>query len=276
MLIVDAQVHIWSGGKPGNASHRQVEAFTADDVLAEMDEAGVDAAIIHPPTSWDPNANELAVEAARRHPDRFAILGNFALDRPESRNLVETWKQHSGMVGFRFSFTGAGQSTWFTDGTADWLWPAAEKAGLPVALLGGGSLAKVAQIAGQHPGLRLLIDHLGAPPGMRGDQIWAELPNLLELAKFPNVGIKATGAPSYSIQSYPYRDIHEHLRRIYDTYGPRRMFWGTDITRMPCSWGQCMTLFTEELPWLTGHDLELVMGRAVCDWLDWQPSARRG
>jgi hypothetical protein len=38
---------------------------------------------------------------------------------------------------------------------------------------------------------------------------------------------------------------------------------------MPCPWRQCVTLFTEELPWLAGRDLELVMGRAVCDWLDW-------
>jgi hypothetical protein len=26
-------------------------------------------------------------------------------------------------------------------------------------------------------------------------------------------------------------------------------------------------MFTEELPWLSGDDLELVMGRAVCDLL---------
>src|ERR1700738_1846027 len=38
--------------------------------------------------------------------------------------------------------------------------------------------------------------------------------------------------------------------------GPARMFWGTDITRMPCTWRQCATLFTEELPWLKGGDLE--------------------
>src|SRR5204863_2938529 len=87
MKIVDAQVHIWSGGKPANLRHRQVAAFTEDELLKEMGEAGVDAAVIHPPTSWDPNANELAVEAARQHPDRFAILGNFPLDKPESRAL---------------------------------------------------------------------------------------------------------------------------------------------------------------------------------------------
>lgn len=47
------------------------------------------------------------------------------------------------------------------------------------------------------------------------------------------------------------------------------MFWGTDITRMPCSWRQCVTLFTEELPWLSEDDKELIMGRALCQWLDW-------
>ena len=35
---------------------------------------------------------QLAIEAARQHPDRFAILGNFPLDKPESRALVDTWE----------------------------------------------------------------------------------------------------------------------------------------------------------------------------------------
>ena len=41
---------------------------------------------------------------------------------------------------------------------------------------------------------------------------------------------------------------------LYDVFGPERMFWGTDITRMPCSWRQCVTMFTEALPWLTTKD----------------------
>ena len=58
--------------------------------------------------------------------------------------------------------------------------------------------------------------------------------------------------------------------KLYDAYGPDRMFWGTDITRMPCSWKQCVTMFTEELPWLSAKDKELIMGRAVCTWLGWK------
>jgi len=269
MLIVDAQVHIWANHKPTNANHRQVETYSADDLLAEMDEAGVHAAVIHPPASWDPDSNELAVEAARRHPDRLAILGNFPLDAPASRGLVDGWKKRPGMLGLRFALLQPRQRTWPTDGTMDWLWPAAERAGLPIALLTATYLPTVGQIAERHPRLKLIVDHLGRPSGTKDDAAWANLPEMLALAKHPNIAIKATGAPSYSSAPYPYRNIHDHLRRIHDAFGPERMFWGTDITRMPCPWRRCVTLFTEELPWLTGRNLEVVMGRAVCDWLDW-------
>jgi len=38
---------------------------------------------------------------------------------------------------------------------------------------------------------------------------------------------------------------------------------------MPCTYYECITLFTQHLPWLTGEDLEWVMGRGVCEWLGW-------
>jgi hypothetical protein len=37
-----------------------------------------------------------------------------------------------------------------------------------------------------------------------------------------------------------------------------------------------VTLFTEELPWLKGRDLDLVMGEALCNWLGWPPPADTG
>src|SRR2546428_893326 len=116
-----------------------------------MDDAGVDAAVIHPPTSWDPNANEQAIEAARQHPDRLAILGNFLLDRPESRGLIDGWKRRPGMLGLRFTFLQPPQKTWPPTGTIDWLWPAAERAGLPGALVAARLLPKVGQVAGRPP-----------------------------------------------------------------------------------------------------------------------------
>src|SRR5919197_3146858 len=220
MLIVDAQVHIWGRGLPTNPAHRQISSFSQDDLIKEMDAAGVNGAVIHPP-GWDPNSGELAIEAARQHPNRLAILGNFPLDRPENRALVDSWKQRPGMLGFRFTFNQPHQRTWMTDGTVDWLWPAAERAGLPVALMASDFLPVVGRVAERHPGLRLIVDHLGGRGGTtpaKDGEYFAKVPELVALAKHPNVAVKATGAPGYSSQPYPFRPIHPFLERIYDAF----------------------------------------------------------
>jgi predicted TIM-barrel fold metal-dependent hydrolase len=156
MLIADAQVHIWSAGPPTNRMHRQVNAYTAEECIRDMDAAGVNACLLHPP-GWDPNSGKISEEAAAKYPSRFGILGNFPLDKPESRSLIDTWKQRPGMLGLRFAFTQPHQANWMTDGTMDWLWPAAEKAGIPVALMASNQLPLVGQIAERHPGLKLII-----------------------------------------------------------------------------------------------------------------------
>lgn len=267
MQIIDAQVHIWGSGTP-SGHHRQVSRYTAEELVAEMDAAGVHGAVLHPP-SWDPGSNEMAVEAVQRYPDRFRILGWFPLDRPESRGLPEGWKQRPGMLGLRWSLTRPGQETWHQDGTMDWIWPAAERAGLPIATMAWRFLPLFGQIAERHPQLKLIVDHLGLVRSAQDEAAFAELEQLLALAKHPNIAIKATGAPGYSSAAYPFRNIHDGLHRIFDAFGPARFFWGTDLTRMPCSYRQCVTMFTEELPWLQGRELELVMGQGVRDWLGW-------
>jgi len=271
MRIVDAQVHIWSSGPPTNPSHRQVNAFSKDELLTEMDAAGVDAALLHPP-AWDPNGNTVAIAAAEEHPDRLAILGHFPLDQPNSPQLMDALLQQPGMLGLRFALLQPHQREWWTDGTMDWLQAAAAQPQIPIALLAAEFLPVVARVAEAHPNLKLMVDHLGRAGRVQDEPAFANLADLLALARFPNVAVKATGAPSYSSQPYPYRNIQPYLRQIYDAFGPARMFWGTDITRMPCAWRQCVTLFTEELPWLSESDKELVMGRAVCDWLGWEPA----
>src|ERR1700682_4686868 len=252
MLIVDAQVHIWSAGPPTNPSHRQVNSYTAEECIRDMDAAGVDACILHPP-GWDPNSGKISEEAATKYPSRFAILGNFPLDKPENRSLIDGWKSRPGMLGLRYAFTQPHQQNWMTDGTMDWLWPACEKAQIPIALMASNYLPQVAQIAERHPGLKLIIDHLGRARGGRDDAAFANIAQVTALAKFPNVALKATGAAGESSEPYPFRNIHPYLRQLYDAFGPQPYFWGTDITRMPVSWRQCVPLFTEELPWLQGH-----------------------
>jgi predicted TIM-barrel fold metal-dependent hydrolase len=268
VLIVDAQVHLWVVPPDDSAGHHlQRPAFTKDDLLPLMDSAGVDRAIIVPPP-WD--SNHHAMEAMRLHPDRFAVMGHLPLACSASRALIRGWRQRTGMLGLRFAFNDSQRRAWLTDGTADWVWAAAQNENLPVMVWAAGSLPAIAAIAERYPGLRLAIDRLGIRRHTRDVEAFADLPDLLKLAKYPNVAVKATGMADCSTEPYPFRGLQPYLRQIFDNFGPRRVFWGADLTRTKTSsYRQCITHFTEELPWLSQDDKALIMGRALCDWLGW-------
>ena len=264
MPIIDAQIHLWSKGTV--VPPHRTRPYLLAEALADMAAAGVDGAILHPP-SWDADSNAQAVAAARLNPDRFAILGRIPLDQPDQRHLIETWRQQPGMVGLRYTFLQPHMKSWPTDGTMDWLWPAAERHGIPIALLAGEFLPLVGEIAARHPQLRLVIDHFGVNRGHKDAAAFATMPQVVALARCPNVAVKVTGGPQYVTDGYPFASLQKYYRAIYDAYGPRRMFWGTDITRMPCTWRECITHFTEHQPWLGEEDKVLIMGRAIADWI---------
>jgi L-fuconolactonase len=275
MFIADSQVHLWAADTPdrpwpaGRAAQAQKPyPIDKEALLFQMDLAGVSRVVIVPP-SWEGDRNELALEAARTYPDRFAVMGRIALEKPESKALVADWKKQPGMLGMRFTFHTDLMRPWLTDGTADWLWAAAEQYGIPLMVLVGGSLEAFEKIAQRHPGAKFTIDHVGLSRLNKAADVFDDLPKVCALAKYPNVAVKASGMPSLSQEKYPFRDLHEPIKRLVDAFGPRRTFWGTDLTRMPCTYYECIHLFTDNLPWLKGEDLEWVMGRGVCEWLGW-------
>jgi len=275
MFVADSQVHIWAANTPerpwrtgpSNVPHR-AQPFSKDDLLREMDAAGVARATLTPP-SMEGDRNDLVLEAARLHPDRFAVMGRIPIDRPENAALVPELKQQQGMMGLRITFVSGGQSL-SSAASLDWLWTAAERADVPLMINARGSMMPdIRVIAEKHGGLKLAIDHFAVERGRKDDAAFVSLPQLLEAASCPNISVKVSALPCYSTEKYPYRGLHKYVRQIYDAYGPERMFWGSDLTRLPCTYRQAITVFTEELPWLTSAEKELIMGKALCQWMGW-------
>jgi predicted TIM-barrel fold metal-dependent hydrolase len=267
MLIIDAQIHLWTGDQA--PPHHWRAPYRAEDALRDMDAAGVDRAI-NCPALWDPTANDYSVQAAQAHPDRFATLGWFDLNRPKDEAFLDAFLKRPGVLGLRFVLAFAPPEALAPDGPLEWIWAGAARRGCPVALMVlPAQYEAVARIAATYPDLRLLLDNIGFSPFAKLPEAAAHLEPFLDLARLDNIAVKATGAPSMATDPYPFASIHPVLRATFDAFGPHRMFWGTDITRLHCSWGECVTLFTEELDWLAGEDLELVMGRGVSHWLGW-------
>lgn len=275
MLICDAQVHIWSADTPQRPWPKrgapQRHPLGKDELLAEMDKAGVHRVVVVPP-SWEGDRNDLANEAALAHPERFATMGRFDPEAPDAREKIRTWQDQPGMRGMRFTFHTAILQKPLLDGRFDWVWGEAEKLGIPIfVLIHHEHMHMLDTVAERYPGLKLVIDHMGLKSSQRDEACFAEVDRMLALAKRPNVAVKTTALPCYSTEYYPFRRMLPFVRKAFDAFGPQRTFWGTDWSRLPCSWKQGITMFTEELPWLKGEDLEWVMGKGVCTWIGWKP-----
>ena len=172
-----------------------------------MDEAGVDRVVIVPPT-LEGDRLDYAQEAVKRYPGRFAIMGRIALNDPTTARRFPTWREQPGVLGIRLNIAGE-QAAWLTDGTADWFWPAAEKAGIPVMFLTTGQTHLFARIAERHPQLVLIIDHMGvSSEAVRSKAVPAAIDQSAALAKYPNVSREVVGGAALFVRavSVPRRD----------------------------------------------------------------------
>jgi predicted TIM-barrel fold metal-dependent hydrolase len=280
MLIVDSQVHIWAANTPerpwapGAKAHR-AEPFGYADLRREMAAAGVDRVVIVPP-SLDRTRNDLALDAARLYPDQFAVMGKINPALPESRAALAHWRATPGMLGLRFNFK-KNMERLSNPEYMGWVWAEAERAGIPIYVgVDHPAVQLVDAVAERHPRLRLILDHMALASGAKDDEAFRDLDLLLAIAKRPNVAVKVSALPGYTRAPYPYSKLHQYVRRVYDAFGPQRLFWGSDLTRLPCTYHQCVTLFTEEMPWLGTADLELIMGRALCEWIGWPAGQAAG
>jgi predicted TIM-barrel fold metal-dependent hydrolase len=275
-IIVDAQVHLWKAETddwkwvPG-VTPQLPEPFTIERLVPMMDEAGVDHVVIVPP-SWPGDRNDYALEAARRYPGRFRIMGKIPLPDPKSAALLPKWREQPGMAGLRVIFNTPQTLPWLADGTLDWLWAAAEKAALPIMCFAPAATSAFGRIAERHPQLPLILDHMGTAAAMAKDNTVAQaISATVALAKYPNVSVKVSASPGLSREPYPYRDVAVHIQRVFDAYGPQRSYWGTDLTNTYArgSYRQRITHFTEELSFLSETDKDWVMGRAIMQRLQW-------
>ena len=195
-------------------------------------------------------------------------MGRFPMEKPESRSLVDGWRRQPGMLGMRFTFNTEQQRPWLTDGTADWFWPEAERAGIPLMMSVSGQLPSVDRLAERHPGLKLVIDHLGLRSGTKGEQAFAGLPEFLKLARHERRGQGLRAALLLGRGLSLSRRAAAHPERVRRVWSAADVL-GNRLDTASCTWRRAVTFFTEELPWLSAGDKEWIMGRGVCEWLGW-------
>ena len=274
-IIVDSQIHMWKANTPDrpwapNTRPQTPEPNTIERVFPMIDAAGVDRVVIVPPT-LEGKRVDYGQEAARRYPGRFATMGSVVLNDPKEAERVKVWRDQLNVLGVRLNIAGE-SANWMKNGEVDWLWPVAEQHNVPIMFLTTGQLPLFHKVAERHPGLPLILDHMGiSSEAMRGGIMKETVEEAAGLAKYPNMSGKLSSAVLFSKEAYPWRDVTPYIHRLYDAYGPRRCHWGTDVTN---SWDKAdyksrVTHFTETLDFFSEEDKDWIMGRSILEKLRW-------
>lgn len=274
--ITDAQVHVWADPTPERPwpdlgiEPQRVPALGADELLSRMDAAGVQRAVLVPPT-WEGPRNDLALAAAAAHPGRFAIMGRVDPGAPAVVASLAAWREQPGMLGIRLSINRGDTSAQLRAAVDSGFFAEAQRAGVPLYLYMPRMHAEIDQVATAFPDLRITVDHL-ALDCADGPLPKAVAP-LLPLARHANVAVKASALPCFVTEDYPYPQIVQAVYELVAAFGPNRVFWGSDLSRLPCSYEQFIGLFLREMPQLTPEELSSIMGEGVSAWLNWPRAA---
>jgi predicted TIM-barrel fold metal-dependent hydrolase len=278
MPVLDAQVHAYErnhSGRPWVGTLHGPAEVTGDQMVAAMDSAGVDGAVLVSPFSMYRYDASYALEVYDAHPSRFRLVKPVDPTDPAVADTIADWAKTQGTVGIRIMLRDEVSSDPADPGLNRVLAAAAGHS-LPVNLLCWGRLEQAGQAAARNPNTQLVIDHLGLqqpfeppPPA----QSFAELPKLLALAAYPNIAIKISGACTLSHEPFPYKDIWDPLARIFDAFRLDRCMWGTDWTRAVAllTYKQGVDAFrvTDRL---SDNDRAVLMGETLARVYDWPQS----
>ena len=278
MPIFDAQVHAYERNHPGRPWVGTLQGppeVTGDQMVAAMDEVGVDGAVLVSPFSMYRYDASYAMEVYAAHPSRFRLVKPVDPIDPRVADTIADWASTKGTVGIRV-FLRDTASTDPADPAINRVLAMAGRHSLPVNLACTGRLEQAAQLAARNPNTQVVIDHLGlqqppAPPAP--PQPFAELPKVLALASHPNIAIKISGACTLSHEPFPYKDIWDPLGRIFDAFRFGRCMWGTDWTRAVglLTYEQGVEAFrvTDRL---SDSDRALLMGDTLARVYNWSAS----
>ncbi|MEL5953408.1 amidohydrolase family protein [Streptomyces sp. CLV115] len=229
--MIDCHVHLWDPAqgfpwiRPGDEHHR---AFDEDDL--EQSGAGLDlaGAVLVEASRGDAGETLALRELRRRRPDLVtgyvANLHVHGADGPDAFRATLQQLGDSRPNGMRI-----GGSSWTdTPEPARGLVPVLAEAGVALEVnLHRGALTAAADIGSRHPGLTLVVDHLGNAPDLRTPEAGEWFRDVERAAASPNVVVKISGLLTQQHGLPPQRIAHM-VRHVVDTLGADRCLIGSD------------------------------------------------
>jgi L-fuconolactonase len=225
-MLVDTHVHVISDDRaryplqpaalPG--TWYRDAPVTAEELLALMDGAGVDRAVLVQPMSAYSYDNTYAADSARAHPDRFASACIVDVDGADPVGELDRWVKGQGMGGLRLFTITDPVSTWLGEPRCAAVIERAAQLGVPVSVL---------CVADQLPRLRRTLEEFTEVP-ITLDHCAFDFEPVVGLADYPNLYLKVTTTLFHTMEGHQPRAVVEALAAAF---GAGRLMWGSDFSQ---------------------------------------------
>lgn len=248
-MIVDTHAHVWDparvrypwlrpsmGPLHGTFGYADLAAHLDDEHELEACDRGEHVRAVLVQAADDPRDVEVMADVAADEPRVAGLVVWAPLDRPE---LVADEVERAGAIASDAGTRVVGVRTMQhrAEGAA-WLVRPETDAGLAVLdglgtayeclVTGPEGLAQLPAVGERHPGLRLVLDHLGSPPlgDREGLARWREL--LAPVAQNPAVVAKLSGLFPRGGPAHEYAaQVREVVDVALELFGPRRLMLGS-------------------------------------------------
>jgi predicted TIM-barrel fold metal-dependent hydrolase len=264
MRIIDPHVHVWKND-PKYPWPPEVQNPPKTDALPEtllqlMKTSGVEKTVLvhFIDYRWD---CRYVGDVLKTQPTKFMGVCRVNPEADDAADELSRWVRDYRFHGVRLSPAAGARGEWINSRPRmDRIVGRAAELKVPLCILcPTGRLPDVARLLGRHrDSLDVCIDHMADCSPDRPE----ELKKLLVLARLPRVFVKISHLWSLSRQKYPYRDTHDLVKRVYDTFGPERLMWGTDwpIVERYCGYIKALALYQHEIGFFTAKDRRWVLG----------------
>jgi len=262
--IIDPHVHVWKHDPafPFAEGARVPERDAAPETLLGLMKAnGVAKTVIIQVIHYKYDNRYLA-SVLKQYPGTFqGVCRVDPLDPAAPDHLSRLTAE--GFRGVRLSPAGNASGDWFRGPLMPPLWKRCQELKVPMTVLAPiGRMPEVGALLEKTPDLTTVIDHMADCPVDQPQ----ELEKLIALKRYPNVFVKISHTWSLSKEKYPWKDAQALVKRLYDTFGPKRLMWATDwpiLENSGAKYEQALTVVRDEMKFLNAEDREWVLAKSI-------------